>query len=374
ITDKQVIHITAAVETKMYDGKTDAVLTAEGVTLNEEDKLQEYGDITLSGTAVLSFEDANVGTHKPVKLTGLSLDGTDKERYTLDLGGVTGTITPAPVDLTSIHFNDQGVFYDGKTHGLSIVGELPQGIQVTYSYLKDEVGAQMIAEEPTDSGSYQVTAAFLAEDSNYQPNPAAMEAKLTITPAPIILADIELKNQTVLFDNQSHALTITGELPENVTVAYGYKHADGTETSEAPAAIGIYTVTASFSTDANHSVSPETLTAQLVITDKQVLQVSAAVESKVYDGTTSAVLAAPVTLSGELLPDHKNVELTGEVLAEFKTADVGTDKEVILTGLSLAGADVGFYTLDLSGIKGTIKPAMINADAIVFEDKTVTAN
>ncbi|MEG0378122.1 MAG: YDG domain-containing protein, partial [Eubacterium sp.] len=225
--------------------------------------------------------------HKPVKLTGLSLDGADKDYYTLELGGVTGTISPAIIELKDVRLENQTVPYDGKPRALEITGNLPADVEVVYSYLKNEEGSKAVQEPPTDLGSY--------------------------------------------------------------------------------------TVTASFNTDANHQTKPKALTAQLMITDKQIIHISAAVESKVYDGTTEAVLtdAGVKLMEEDKLPDHSAIALLGTATAAFTDANAGEYKPVTLTGLSLDGADKDYYTLDLSGVTGTVTPAPIDLTGIRLNGETV---
>ncbi|MFN6962583.1 MAG: YDG domain-containing protein [Pyrinomonadaceae bacterium] len=68
----------------------------------------------------------------------------------------------------------------------------------------------------------------------------------------------------------------------------------------------------------------------------------AAVNSKVYDGTTSATISGR-TLTGVIAPDA--VTCTGGTAA-FADKNVGTGKTVNITGLSLTGADSGNYTVN----------------------------
>jgi hypothetical protein len=66
--------------------------------------------------------------------------------------------------------------------------------------------------------------------------------------------------------------------------------------------------------------------------------------SKTYDGTTTAETTGSYgALSGIISPD--SVSVIGTLAADFDTKDAGTNKAVILTGLSLAGDDAANYTL-----------------------------
>ena len=66
-------------------------------------------------------------------------------------------------------------------------------------------------------------------------------------------------------------------------------------------------------------------------------------ENKVYDGNSATVLSPDADWRG----DADAVSLIGGT-ATFDNKNVGTGKNVTLTGASLAGADAGNYTLTRS--------------------------
>src|SRR5690606_15118991 len=85
--------------------------------------------------------------------------------------------------------------------------------------------------------------------------------------------------------------------------------------------------------------------------------------SKVYDGTTTATLAAAnVTVSGAVSGD--DVSVAAVSTGTFGDKTVGTGKTVSASGLTLAGADAANYTLagvTASAAIGTITPATLSA-------------
>ena len=106
-----------------------------------------------------------------------------------------------------------------------------------------------------------------------------------------------------------------------------------------------------------------TLTATANITPAPVILSSAGITSKVYDGTTAAVLnTGSGTLSGVLGSDVVKFNSTG-LTAVFNNKNVGTGKSLNVVAASnvLSGADASNYSLlGLDNFKGTITPYQIS--------------
>src|SRR5204863_3827461 len=78
---------------KVYDATTTAMLNTAGASLSG---LISGDDVNLSVTgATGAFSDKNVGTAKPVTISGLSLTGADATNYTLNHPTPTASITKA---------------------------------------------------------------------------------------------------------------------------------------------------------------------------------------------------------------------------------------------------------------------------------------
>jgi len=91
----------------------------------------------------------------------------------------------------------------------------------------------------------------------------------------------------------------------------------------------------------NYTLAQPALTG--TITARALTVTGLAAQNKVYDGTTTATLAGTPGLAGAVSGD--GVALAGTATGTFANADVGTAKTVTISGLSLAGADAGNYTL-----------------------------
>ncbi len=91
----------------------------------------------------------------------------------------------------------------------------------------------------------------------------------------------------------------------------------------------------------NYTLAQPALTG--TITARALTVTGLAAQNKVYDGTTTATLTGTPGLVGAVSGD--GVALAGTATGTFANADVGTAKTVTISGLSLAGADAGNYTL-----------------------------
>lgn len=79
------------------------------------------------------------------------------------------------------------------------------------------------------------------------------------------------------------------------------------------------------------------------------------VSEKVYNGTTDAEYEGELELNLDDIIDGDSVQLeSGEISVNFCNPEVGTDKEMVIAGLELAGAQAENYVLDVSGIRGEI--------------------
>lgn len=96
-------------ENKVYDGTTAANLNGTptlSATVNSD-------LITLTGTAVATFIDANVANNKTINISGFSLSGTNSSSYALIAPTTTANITTAALTITGISISDK--VYNGNT-------------------------------------------------------------------------------------------------------------------------------------------------------------------------------------------------------------------------------------------------------------------
>ena len=128
-----------------------------------------------------------------------------------------------PIEITGLSFESQEFTYDGNSHSLSVKGNLPEGVSVSYSN-----------NNHINAGTYEVVASFNDETGKYIV-PNSLTATLTIKQK--VIDWIVFEDKIVPYDEKEHSIEIKGELPDGVEVSY-----TGNNQKE----IGSYKVTASF--------------------------------------------------------------------------------------------------------------------------------
>ena len=93
----------------------------------------------------------------------------------------------------------------------------------------------------------------------------------------------------------------------------------------------------------NYVLTAPTTTANITAATLTVTGITAS--DKVYDGTTDATLdTTGAALVGAIAGDDVTLNLVSAI-GMFDTPDIGTDKTVFITGLTVAGTDSGNYSL-----------------------------
>jgi hypothetical protein len=152
-----------SVSGKEYDGSTVAPLTGtaalKGVISGD--------DVSLEGTVTANFENETVGADKSVTISGMSLTGSDTDKYHLVLSGFTANITLNSIYDAMITINGTYI-YDGSTHtpatdDVIVVDNgraLIEGTDYTYSLASGGRNAGAAYIEVVGKGGYT--------DYNYQ--------------------------------------------------------------------------------------------------------------------------------------------------------------------------------------------------------------
>ena len=378
---------------KTYDGTMAATLSTSGSLAASEafgsgsttDGKPYTGDIvSITGTATGTYNSKDVASASTVAFTGLSLTGAQAGNYTLTIQSpASATITAKALTMTGLSVPASKV-YSGTTTAVvsgtaSLTASETGGTGTTADgkpYTGDTVSITGTAtgfynSKDVDSAS---TVSFSglsltgAQAGNYTLASATTTANITalaITPA------ITASNKT--YDAGTTATivgrSLTGVLGSDVVTLTG-----GTATfADKNVATG-KTVTATglslTGADAtNYSLTNTTATTTATITALPITPAIAA-SNKTYDASTTATIAGR-TLTGVLGSDV--VSLTGGT-ATFADKGVATGKTVTATGLSLAGADAGNYTLSTTTVTTTANiTALAITGAITASNKTYDA-
>ncbi len=157
---------------------------------------------------------------------------------------------PKDYDLSAVTFEDMTVDYNGQARFISLNGELPEGLDVSYKYYTDNT-YQTEAANTVDVGVYYVVASFAPAKGFNTPQP--MTATLTINPVNFMEVELTVSASNASFENPVLAkknvdgswyfeannnvydkITITNNQNAAQTVRF---YLDKQHTTEAPAAL-----------------------------------------------------------------------------------------------------------------------------------------
>ena len=323
ITDRPIT-VTAAADSKVYDGATNSV----GVPTVTSGSLAS-GD---TGSFTQSFNSRHVGTGKTLTPSGSINDGNGGNDYSVTLAPAnTGTITARAITFT---VGTDSKTYDGTTasSGVPTVtsGSLASGD--TGNFIQNFDSKQV-------GTSKTLTPAGSINDGNggndYSMTLAAANTGTITARAITVTAVADSKNYDATSASSGVPTVTSGSLASGDTGSFTQNFADknvGTGKLLSPAG-----AVNDGNGGANYSLT--LASSPLGTITQRTLIVSAMAQNKVYDGTT----AASVTLT-----DNR---LAGDVFADdyanaaFADANVGTGKPVLVSGITLSGVDGGNYTV-----------------------------
>lgn len=332
-------------QSKVYDGKADAVVNSTNTKL---DGMIEGTDVGFDKSGLtFKFDDKNVGTSKAVKNTApITLTGTDAGNYNLTnpIVELTADITAKPVTVTAAVAEKT---YDGLTNNAAVTLSAPELIagddvqfdKVTGTYVTADAGDAVEVEvnyaiSGADRGNYNITK---AEEKTYgKVNKADLNVTLTAPAA-------------VTYDGKTHEVSGVKdngrvEADKGKTL-YTLTYAGG---DALPVDAGIYSATAKLTAEGSKNYNLKANTVNVVIdkadmsaTNKEytvAFMLAGAQSRKLSDlqlapanvsGKWSVATAANDILDGEAKIDGENLVFT--VKSGLTTADIGKKVELTLT-------------------------------------------
>ncbi len=328
---------------KLYDGTTAATLNTASAQLQGV----VSGDTVGYSLGAATFNNANVGTAKPVTVASVSLTGADADNYSLGaLAALTADITSSTA---TINFGPLHFVYDGTAKPVTASTD-PEGlpVQITYDGLPDA---------PTNAGNYAV----LAQITNPAYTGSATDT-LVIAKAPADVALAASLNPSTYGQAVVFTATVTGvaAMPAGAVVfldgelplGTNYLNAEGIASlTNSVLAAGGHLIVASYLGDENYANASNTL-AQTVYNAKGevpavVIQLSkpsvAATRGGPVTYTISYNHAASITLEASDI----YVNRTGTAAGELAVSGTGDTRTVTLHNLT------GDGTLSLSLLPGT---------------------
>ncbi len=279
-------------------------------------------------------DKTNVGDYEVIAKFSVDANHNEIENMTATL-----TITKASYDMSSVHFDDLTITYDGDAHSITITGTLPTGVSVEYD-----------GNGKINAGTYTITAIFTKDNPNYN-DIADMTATLMIEKA-TVTPTLPTAISGLVYNGTAQTLINAGSITVG-SIEYKYADQDWSTTPSKGTYPGTYEVEYRFVLNDNYNaIDGGTIN---VTIDKATIDLDEIISfndaSKVYTGTEQSL-----TITGEL-PSYVFVSYSDggtnvgqyEITASF-TADESlykpiSDKTAILTitPASITGAVVTGY-------------------------------
>ena len=350
---------------KTYDATTLALLAGSA-------SVAPIGSDVVSavGSGSGSFANKNVGTAKPVTVSGFSLTGADAANYSIvQPTGASASIVQASLSVSGISVADK--VYDRTTvatiTGTPVAAPLgSDSVSITggrgvASFGDRNVGSNKLV---TVSG-YTLGGADAGNYTLGQPTGlTASITRLALAIGGFTVADKVYDGTTVATITGTASVTpLAGDV---VTVGGG-----GTGTfadknfgvSKVVVATGFVLSGADAVNYTVAAASPSSAS----ITPRPLVITGLTAPDKVYDATTFATLSGTgsvTQLSGDA------IALGGSAVGAFANKNVGVAKPVAVIGYALVGSDAGNYTLTQpAGLAASITPARLVVSGVTAADK-----
>jgi gliding motility-associated-like protein len=339
--------ITPTATDKEYDGNTTATATLTDNRITDD-------DFTVNKTSA-TFNNKNVGTGKAVTVSGITLTGSDAGNYTLTSTTATGTasITVKSLTITPTATDKE---YDGNTTATAtltdsrISGDVFTVNKTSATFNNKNIGVRKavtvsgISLTGSDAGNYTLTSAT-----------AAGSASITVKSLTISATASDKiydgnNNATInLVDNRVSGDILT---VNKVGATFNDKNVGSGKT------VNVSGINLTGIDAGNYSLINTTTTGTASITSRNLI-ITAIGKNKPYDGNRKAEVALTENkISGDNIT-------TSYILAEFDTPEVGDNKLVTVSGISIGGVDVGNYNLTSSNV--TTNASITAPTTIIFE-------
>jgi hypothetical protein len=290
------LSVTAAANTKVYDGTTNAAATPTVTT----------GSIQTGDTANFteSYSTVYQGTGKTLTPAGTVSDGNGGNNYNYTfVTSATGVINPKSVTITNVVASNKT--YDGTT-AASLSGGAAAGVvngdAVTFTPGTGAFASKNVGTWAVTATGYALTTSGIS--TNYSLSAQPLVPNASITTLGVTITNVVASSKT--YDGTTNA-TLSGGVVSNSVSGDTVTFTAGSG-GFASKYVGTWSVTASgyaLSTSGvstNYSLSAQPLVPNATITGRSVVITNVTASNKGYDGTTSATLSGGVvsnTVSGD---------------------------------------------------------------------------
>jgi autotransporter-associated beta strand protein len=348
-----VTNVTVVGGDRYYDSTTNASASANF--------FQPLGsDDVYAGTYQAYFADKNAGVGKTVYVPVVLL-GADAANYSIpSIATTTATISPYPLSIGG----GTGVnkVYDGTIAAtVNLLDNHYAGDDITDTYTNasfdnKNVGIAVgitvtgIGFTGADAGNYTLASSA----------PQTTWADITVRALTVSATGINK-----VYDGTTAAtVTLSDDKVPGDDVSDSYTSAAFADKNvNAGIAVSVSDISISGGDAGNYSLVNTTASTTANITSEGLTVSGVVVLDKVYDGTTNATVtltnAALVGVSGS---DDVTL-VTSNAVAAFADKNVGSNKVVTVSELSIAGADAGNYALVQPSTNASITPATLTVSA-----------
>jgi hypothetical protein len=312
-----------------------------------------------------------------------SVSGTVKSSATGNPAIVGATITctsgcnNSPAATTTSGTGGAYVF-DNTTTKLSFGTNGPVTLQLTASatgFISQTITLTGVNTGDTLTGkNFTLTPAVVGTTTTIAsaPNPSVYGSSVTFTATVTRTSGSNTPSGTVAIKEGTTTLCTAGSLSGTGATATASCLVASLSVAGSP-----HTINAVYGGDTNFTGSTSTTPVSQTVTAKALTVTGVTVQDHVYDGTKNATLnVTGATLVGVVTGDTVTLD-SSSYTALFASKDVGTGVAVTVTGLKLAGAQSGNYTLTQpSNLTGSITARPITVTAatnIKVYDGTTTA-
>ena len=320
---------------KVYDGTTDATFTGSPV-LNGA----VSGDVvSLTGTPVANFVQAEAGIGLKINVTGLSLTGADAGKYTLTVLQLSADITQLSLSITGLTGNNK--VYDRTTAAtFSGTAALSGIVSPDVVTLTGTPVATFRTNQVTEGAKIDVTGYALdgADKDNYTLEALVLNGNIT----PLELSVIGIAGDNKEYDGGTTATfsglaELSGVIIPDVVTLGGTPVATFRSASLGTGIkIDVTGYTLGGANSANYSLAAPVLNGN--ITQKQLTIVDPSLSlDKIYDATTTADVEP-----GALIGIVGTEVVTVSAAADYDDANIGTGKDITVV-YTIGGADAGNY-------------------------------
>jgi hypothetical protein len=348
---------------RVYDGQTDATLTASNYHLTG---VVSGDTVGLNDPTVGIFDTKDVGTGKTISVTGLALINNPYGDYSLATSTLSGTIGKiTPLALTASLSGIVEKTYDGTTTATLTSGDYTlhgvlAGDSVT---LNDPLSGVYNNANAGANKTVTVTGLALLNNAagDYSLSAASVSAAIGLIDPMLLTASLTGTVEKTYNGNATATLTaanysLTGGVISGDTVSLNDPTAGAYASANAGSGIEVIVngVRLTGASAGNYTIGAATLMAPIGVIDPKTLTATLIGSVvKTYDGTTTATLTpANYSLPGVVSGD--TVALNDPTTGTYGTQNAGSGIAVTAQGLALSGSSAANYQLASTSIVGNI--------------------